>query len=262
VAEHRSAMHLTTADGLRLEARWWPATGGPASAVVVVVHGFSAGQDDAGVGSLASDLAGAGYDVLTYDARGHGASEGWSGVGSVEHLDVASAVDAVRDRRAPVVLVGISMGGVAVVGYLTDLGAEVLDVVSGAVLVSTPARWRMRASPVGLLTAVLTRTRTGRWVASRRMRVRVSPEWHVGEPLESMVARIDVPLAVVHGTGDRMLAEEHGHLLHASAGGPSRLDLIEGMRHGIDRLSREATVAAVSWVLNLSRQAPDRASVT
>ncbi len=250
------AIELQTADGLRLCARWHEARDG-ALATVVVVHGFSASQDDPGVCELAKDLSTAGYQVLTYDARGHGASEGSCGVGSTEHFDVACAVEAARHRDLAIVLVGVSMGGVAVAGYLADASAEDRADVAGAVLVSAPARWRMRASPVGLITALLTRTGLGRWVASRRLRVRISPSWTVGEPLESLLVRIAAPLAVVHGTGDRLLGQEHGRRLQASAAGPSRLQLVEGMGHGIIHgPSRHATVGAVGWVLSSARAFP------
>jgi alpha-beta hydrolase superfamily lysophospholipase len=223
---------------------------------VVVVHGFSASQDDAGIRGLAEDLSAAGYEVLTYDARGHGESEGWCGVGSTEHIDVACAVAAAAERGLPVVLVGVSMGGVAVASYLAGAAAAARGDVVGGVLVSTPARWRMRVSPVGIVTALLTRTRPGRWVASRQLRVRIAPRWRVGEPLERAVERIEVPLAVVHGTGDRLLSLEHGRRLHASAAGPSRLELVEGMGHGIDGPSRHTTVGAVAWVLSSAGAAP------
>ena len=247
-------LDLRTSDGLRLRGRWHRAEHPVAS--VVVVHGFSASQDDAGVKALAEDLAAAGYDVLTYDARGHGESEGWCGVGSTEHIDVACAVTAAGARGLPVVLVGASMGGVAVASYLAGADAEHRRGVVGAVLVSTPSRWRMRVSPVGLLTALLTRTGPGRWVASRRLRVRIAPGWRVGEPLETAVGRVEVPLAVVHGTGDRLLSLEHGRRIHASAAGPSRLELVEGMGHGIDGPSRHTTVGAVGWVLRSAGAAP------
>jgi alpha-beta hydrolase superfamily lysophospholipase len=248
------ALDLRTADGLRLRGRWHRAEH-EAVASVVVVHGFSATQDDAGIKGLAEDLAAAGYDVLTYDARGHGESEGWCGVGSTEHIDVACAV-AAAPRGLPVVLVGVSMGGVAVASYLAGAGPEERPGVVGAVLVSTPARWRMRVSPVGILTALLTRTRPGRWAASRQLRVRIAPGWQVGEALETAVERIEVPLAVVHGTGDRLLSFEHGRRIHASAAGPSRLELVEGMGHGIDGPSRHTTVGAVAWVLSSAGATP------
>ncbi len=246
---------LETADGLRLSARWRPALTPTATASVVVVHGFSASQDEPGVRALADDLAAAGYHVLTYDARGHGSSEGWCAVGSTEHMDVAGAVATAHGKGLPVVLVGVSMGGVAVAGYLAEAGRDDLG-VWGAVLVSTPARWQMRVSAVGLLTALLTRTRPGRWVASRHLRVRIAPRWRVGRPIESLVEQIDTPIAVVHGTGDRLLHHEHGQRLHASAAGPSRLELVEGTGHGINDSSRQATVGAVSWVLSCARAVP------
>jgi pimeloyl-ACP methyl ester carboxylesterase len=246
-------VELVTSDGLHLRGRWRHGTAAWAS--VVVVHGFSASQDDIGVRALADDLAAAGYHVLTYDARGHGESEGWCAVGSTEHMDVACAVQAARAKGLPVVLVGVSMGGVAVAGYMAAGGARSPG-VAGAVLVSTPARWRMRISPVGLVTALLTRTRPGRWVASRHLRVRIAPRWRVGTPLEELLGRIEAPIAVVHGSHDRLLAQDHGRRLHASAGGPSRLQLVEGMGHGIDGLSRHATVGAVGWVLSSVRRAP------
>lgn len=247
-------VEMTTSDGLRLRGRW--RHGEAASASVVVVHGFSAGQHDSGVCSLADDLAAAGYHVLAYDARGHGESEGWCGVGSTEHLDVACAVQLARAKGLPVVLVGVSMGGVAVAGYLAEAEADPTRCVAGAVLVSAPSRWRMSISPIGLVTTVLTRTRLGRWVASRQLQVRIAPGWRVGKPLEELLQRIDAPLAVVHGSADRLLAQEHGRRLHASAAGPSRLELVEGMGHGIDVPSRHATVGAVGWVLSSVRGSP------
>ncbi len=248
------SVDLTTSDGVSLCGRW--RHGDAAEASVVVVHGFSASQDDIGVRALAEDLAAGGYHVLTYDARGHGKSGGWCGVGSTEHMDVACAVQAARNKGLPVVLVGVSMGGVAVAGYLADPGVEGHGGLAGAVLVSTPARWRMRMCPVGFVTALLTRTRPGRWVASRRLRVRIAPRWRVGKPLEELLRRVELPLAVVHGSEDRLLAQEHGRRLHASAAGPSRLHLVEGMGHGIDGPSRHATVGAVGWVLSSLRESP------
>jgi len=239
---------LHTADGLELRGRWHTAP--DARATAVLVHGFSATRDDEALCSLARDLLSSDLNVLTYDARGHGGSEGQCGVGSTEHLDVACAVQYASEAGPPVVIVGISMGAIAVVNYLaTDPTGPLL--AAGAVLVSAPARWRMRVSPLGILTAALTRTRPGRYVAARRLRVRVARRWKTGETPEAAVRRIGLPLAIVHGAGDRLLAVVHGRQLHASAAGPSRLDVVDGMGHGIDDLCRGATLESVRWVLSL-----------
>jgi pimeloyl-ACP methyl ester carboxylesterase len=238
-------IELHTTDGVVLHARWRRAEA--ASSTVVIAHGFSASQDDEAVSALADDLWRGGHNVLTYDARGHGASGGRSGVGSTEHLDVASAALAVG-TQLPVVLVGVSMGAVAVVSHLATAGLDVGPVV-GAVLVSGPARWRMRPSAVGVASALLTRTPPGRWAAERYLRVRIAHDWRVGEEPVSAVRRVDVPVAVIHGVGDRLLGVAHGRVLHEAVGGPCRLDLVEGMAHGVDEASRPATLDAVGWIL-------------
>ena len=144
-----------------------------------------------------SSCSSVGLDVVTYDARGHGLSEGRCGVGSTEHLDVASVLSAVA-ADAPIVVVGVSMGAVAVVSHLAGADAPGKAVV-GAVLVSAPSRWRMRPSAVGLLTAVLTRSTVGRWAAARWLGVRIKRGWWPGETPESAMIRIGVPVVVVHG---------------------------------------------------------------
>lgn len=237
---------LSTSDGLVLRGRWRQAE--RPRATVVVAHGFSAGRDEPAIVALAADLLESGYNVLTYDARGHGESEGRSGVGSVEHLDVASAAHRAGVEGAPVVLVGISMGAIAVVGHLAAAGFEAGTIV-GAVLVSGPAQWRMRPSPLGLLMAAVTRTPPGRWAAERWLRVRIAHGWRVGEDPATRMTRVDLPVAVVHGRADRLLDVAHARLLYEAAGGPCHLQLVDAMAHGVDMAGRQATLEAVSWVL-------------
>lgn len=246
-------LRLRTADGVDLCARWHRVA--DPRAAVVVAHGFSAGQDEAAVARLTGDLVAAGFDVLTYDARGHGRSGGRSSVGSLERLDVAAAAAEAAAGRRPVVLVGVSMGAVAVVGHLSHLPAGGPG-VAGVVVVSGPARWRMRPGPVGVLSAVVTKTRPGRWAAGRWLGVRVAPGWRTGETPESMIRRVAVPVAVVHGASDRLLGASHPRRLHDAAGGRARLEVVVGMGHGLDEASRAAVVTAVEWALRQGAPAP------
>jgi alpha-beta hydrolase superfamily lysophospholipase len=107
---------LYTADGLRLERVAWPAAQAPrrARGTVLIVHGL--GEHCERYVRLAADLSAAGWQVQSYDQRGHGASEGARGAiaSNVSLLDdLAAMLRAVRDERAPrpLVMLGHSMGG-------------------------------------------------------------------------------------------------------------------------------------------------------
>src|SRR5204863_745572 len=121
------ATTLRTEDGLELPARWWHAT--DARAIVVLVHGFTASKDDPAVGAVAERMQSAGYAVMSYDARGHGASAGLSTLGDMERHDVAAAVEVVRQHGLPIVLVGASMGAIAVLRHAAA-GAGLAGVVT------------------------------------------------------------------------------------------------------------------------------------
>lgn len=229
-----------------------PVPDNAARGVAVIVHGFAASADDPGICQLAAQLCGDGLDVLVYDARGHGASEGHCSVGSEEHLDVAAAAELGADPGLPVVLIGISMGAVAVVRYLADEPMR-RSLIQGAVLVSGPASWRMRPSIVGLLTAGLTRTSLGRKVAASQLGVRIAPGWRIGESPESMLRRVNLRVAVVHGAKDRLLSSAHGSRLHRSAGGPAILDIVADMGHGVRNCGWPQVVRGAQWVLGAER---------
>jgi alpha-beta hydrolase superfamily lysophospholipase len=256
---------LLTADGVHLSARWWRRPG-RARAAVVLVHGFGASKEDAGIRGLAADLHRAGFDVLTYDARGHGASEGNCTVGGEERLDVAAAAALAADGGQPVVLVGVSMGAIAVFCHVGSVADEdrsapaVLPVtpaggggapIAGVVAVSAPARWRMSPSLVGLAILALTRTKVGRWFMLHRLGVRIDIGWALPDPPLSAIGQIGVPVAVVHGRRDRLIRAGEARLLFDGAAEPRRLDVVARMGHGIDDAARVAVLGAIDWVMDV-----------
>jgi uncharacterized protein len=244
------ALTLRTADGLALAAEAWP-TPTPAASVVVLAHGFTAHRRDPSVLAMAHELRAAGHAVVTYDMRGHGESEGLCTLGDREGLDVAAAVVAARDLAPRVVVVGASLGAIAVLRYAVD-DPE----LAGVVTVSSPARWRLR-SPRAAFAAVLTRTGVGRRLA-RRLGARLDSTWRRTEPPDELAARLAVPLAVVHGTGDRFMPTSEAEILHeagsgadgrASHGGDRRLDLVPGMGHAFCTRGLDTIADAVDWCL-------------
>ena len=185
---------LRTSDGVDLATRTWLAEGG-APAVVVLVHGMSASKDHPHVVALAEDIQRRGFDVIAYDARGHGESGGLSTLGDLERHDVAVVVDWGRTRNTNVAVVGASMGASAALQHAVsdpDL--------SGVVVVSSPAEWRLPLRLRALLTIALARTAPGRWFAARHSGVRIHPNgMHPNPPNRSPSGS---PLDWPSSTGD------------------------------------------------------------
>jgi pimeloyl-ACP methyl ester carboxylesterase len=126
--------HVRSADGTRLLVR----ERGPATApVVVLAHGY-------GLGARfwhhqLRDLADA-FRVVAYDQRGHGGSERARGRDySAEVLghDLAAVLDAVVPAGRRAVVVGHSMGGMAILALAQERPEVVAEQLAGAVLIST-----------------------------------------------------------------------------------------------------------------------------
>lgn len=235
---------MLTSDGVDLATREWLAAG-RAQGVVVLVHGFAASKDDRNVVRLAEALQERGLDVLSYDARGHGESGGTCTLGDLEARDVAAAVVMARRRGIPIVLVGASMGGVAVLRH-----AAMRPDVAGLVVVSTPAEWRVPLRPRAIVTAGLALTSAGRWVAARRLRVRILPvAWSAPEAPNALVSRVTVPIVVVHGYRDRMIPHRWGLDPRRELESSRRLVLVPGMGHAFDPIGHTAIREGVEWIL-------------
>lgn len=237
---------LLTSDGIRLSERRWPARQ-LASPTVVLVHGFTGSKDHPDVVAVARALVDAGYGVLSYDARGHHDSDGLCTLGEFEELDVAAAVAEARSLSEHVVTVGASMGGIAVLRH-----ARTDPTLDGVVTVSTPAEWKLPRNVQGLFSMAISQTGVGRWWAARRLGVRLDSGWNHPPPPVAVAAEIRSPLAVVHGTADRIVPASEARQLAGRAGGPTRLEIVEGMGHSFDRRGIPAVVAAVRWVLDLA----------
>jgi pimeloyl-ACP methyl ester carboxylesterase len=211
--------------------------------VVVLAHGLTANKDEARVVSLASELHRQGFEVIAYDSRGHGQSGGQCTLGDLERYDVAAVVAWARTRNRSVVVVGASIGAVGVLSY-----AAAANDLTGVVTVSSPGEWRLPLRIRSMITASLARTRTGREFARRRMGVRIAP-WTSPESARSLVDRVTVPVAVVHGRRDAIIPHGAG-LARVVREGPVRsVALVHSMGHAFDPVGHGQISAAVTWAL-------------
>ena len=194
---------LTTADGVSLAAWYVPAVGqGPPSAqpTVLLAHGL---LDRKGTMlNLLPWLHRAGYNVMMFDFRGHGASDKRpTTIGRKEALDVQAALDWLEAEG-----VGGSVGGLGM-----SLGA--------AALVNAAAQdARLDALVLDSLFADWSDTDFAR-------DYRLPPDWLVPDvpsPIDIM-PDIHVPILLIHGTADILTDVQHAERLYAVANEPKEL---------------------------------------
>jgi pimeloyl-ACP methyl ester carboxylesterase len=222
-------LDLRTSDGLRLAGA---RLAGPpdAYATVVFLHGLVHSSRNPRVHAFARLLARE-VHVLVPDMRGHGRSEGVCTLGRDEPLDVAAAV-AAAPRGLPVVTVGVSLGGAAVLLHAGASGG-----VAGVVAISAPAwsdRWDTAAT---VRVRRYTSSRAGRLFVARVLRTRMAPfsEW-VAESSRLVADIAPAFTLVIHDPADHYFGEEHARSLYRWAREPKDLWLLPGTGHGTDLL--------------------------
>lgn len=117
-----AALTLRTTDGLRLQGQAWPLPAQTARGTVLIVHGL--GEHVGRYAALAARLNAWGWQVLGFDHRGHGRSQGpRGGLAHADDLlrDLALALDAARAAGpGPLVLLGHSLGGLVAARFVAE----------------------------------------------------------------------------------------------------------------------------------------------
>ncbi len=216
-----SDVSFKTSDGLTLRGWWIPGT---RDQTVVMVHGLSnnrrEGLDKAGY------LHQAGYNLLVFDLRGHGQSDG-SGttMGYREPADVSAAVAEARSLSpGSIALIGYSLGA-AVSVEEAAVNPDVTAVVEDSGFSSAGAVFMARFSEVTHLPDMPWAAAV---VAFGQMDIGTSL-WNV-QPA-AMAARLHKPLLAIVGTADTIVPPAEGLALFKAAAGPKQLLEVPGAGH-------------------------------
>jgi fermentation-respiration switch protein FrsA (DUF1100 family) len=215
-------------DGTRLYGWWMKA--GLRSSTIIVLHGVKKNRTDVLRAALA--LRRAGFNVLIFDGRGHGDSEGrYVTYGYYERRDVESAIDwLVKEKkinRKRVGLAGESMGAaiaLQVAAHNPWIRAVWAD-SPFASLRRITEEFAKRATrlPGAVLNPVL-------WTAIQVANYRGKFDVHSVDP-SALAARITCPVYLVHGTADQLISTAHSESIHSALGGEKDIWFVEGARH-------------------------------
>lgn len=203
---------FTGASGERLHGWYVRAQNVDAGRAQTVIYFHGNGGNINTVGWLADRLSERGFNVLLFDYRGYGRSEGTVSDEQGIYADADAAYDYVVKERGTrpehVVLYGQSLGTTAAVDLASRRPCSAVILESGL------------SSASDMAALVLS------WV----------PTWihrYARNHFESAkkLERVSVPVFVAHGASDRTIPVEQGYKLYAAAREPKRLVIIPEAGH-------------------------------
>ncbi len=179
---------------------------------VIVCHGVGANHAD--IEDIHLVLFESGFQVLTFDFRGHGNSDGHTiTYGLNERLDVLGAYDACLARTDVdsdrVFALGVSMGGASLAMALPEMPgvkAAVLD--SAFASLTSMVEHQFRFVPASVRPVPTQVARAFGWL-------------EIGADIDSLapasrLKTLNLPVLIIHGDEDRIVPVEHAHLLHTA----------------------------------------------
>jgi pimeloyl-ACP methyl ester carboxylesterase len=224
----RARPFTVRADGLRIAAWTWG--DGP---VVYLVHGW--GSRGARLSAFVPALLAAGYQVVTHDAPGHGASDGR--MSSMPQF--ARTLMAVVDTVGPAVgMITHSMGGSATT-LAMHWGLHVPRVAFIAPAADPPAWVGQFALAMGLREDTVARMKA-------RSERRLGLSWE-SLHVPTMAREMEVPLLIVHDRDDDVVPVADGEAI-AQAWPGARLVRTEGLGHKLIVRTPAVVSEAVDFV--------------
>ncbi len=212
-------VYFSAKDGSKLHGWFMPAaSGGPARGTVLHVHG-NAGNVSCHYQAV-SWLPKAGYNVLTFDYRGFGRSEGnVTREGTIQ--DACAALDYLRGRKdvdvKRVFVIGQSIGAAVAIVLTAERGDQIRGLVadSGFSSYRDIARYHIVRNPALLI--------AGWWYPFTI--------GHAYDPGDYVGRIRDVPILFIHGKADRVVPWQMSQALYDKAVAPKELWLIDGIDH-------------------------------
>lgn len=221
-------------DGLTLHGWWLEAAN--SNRVIVMVHGEKGHRADPEVKMLeiARELVRHGYNVLTFDLRGHGESEGKHvSAGYHEKKDLLGAIEYAQQRGATKIgVIGFSMGAATAImtaAECEEIGAVVADssFADLADIIKSEFSKRSKLPPFFIP-----------WILFMAENV-YGIDFSTLKPVGG-VKEVDAPpLLIIHGGQDETIPVEHAHILARASRNPhSRLWIVPEAEHVRSYLAR------------------------
>ena len=217
-------------DGVTLRGWFMPAEG---TRTVILAHGYAMHRmGDSAALPLATLLVQHGYNVLAFDFRGHGRSEGrLVSLGFHEKYDILGAIAYLQGRFAPrrpaIGLLGLSMGAAIALEALALAPDDIQAVVSDSAYSDLQGYLQEHVSTWSHLPRI-----PFDWLIVQVAQVLTRVRVREVSGLRALRQAPDVPVLFIAGTADLLIPHEHTVQLHrASGAGEDRLWLVPDAGH-------------------------------
>ncbi len=216
-------------------AGWFCASSRPRKGTVIYLHGIADNRGSA-IGAIRRYTA-KGLDVIAYDSRAHGESEGTACTyGYFEKLDLSRVLDTIEPQ--PIVLLGTSLGA-AVAIQAAAIDPRISAVVAAEIFSDLRTIAGERAP----------------WMLPERL---IARAFHVAEgtarfdvdavsPLRA-AAKIRIPTLLIHGSADRDTTPAHSERVFSALPGLKRLILVDGAAHNQSLREERIWVEIDAWI--------------
>lgn len=224
-----------------LTLRGWACSAqGPRRGSIVFLHGIADNRGSA-VGTILRFTA-AGFDVVAYDSRAHGASDGDTCTyGYFEKVDLQRVIDGLAP--GPVILIGTSLGAAVAIQAAAE-DERISGVVAAEVFADLESVARERAPRVlseGMIRdAFALAEARGRFPISA-----VSPE--------TAARSLRVPVLLIHGDRDTETSPAHSQRVFEALRGPKEFLSVPGAGHNRSLHKPETWTAIDRWIDSVVR---------
>ena len=226
-----------TFDGVDVRLSGWRcAAKGDRRGTVILLHGVA--DNRAAVARSAPWFTDVGFDVIAYDSRAHGNSEGsMCTYGFFEKQDLRRVIDAID---GPVALLGTSLGGAVALQEAAD-DPRVVAVIAAEVFsdLRTIANERV---PIPLPQTIIDRALA---LAEERARFNVD-----AVDVAAAAARITRPVFLIHGADDHETTPDHSRRVYASLRGPKQLLMVAGAGHNQSLARGDVWIQIREWLIS------------
>lgn len=204
-------------DGVTLRG-WYCKAAGPRRGTLVYLHGIADNRGSSA--GIVQRIVPKGLDVIAYDSRRHGLSDGEiCTYGFYEKADLRRVIDTLQ--QGPVILFGTSLGAAVAIQTAAD-DRRITGIVAAEVF-SDLRTVALERAPFFLSPGVV---RKAVAIAEERGAFKVDSV----SPVRA-AASIRVPVLLIHGAEDVDTPPQHSERVHEALAGPRRLILVQRAGH-------------------------------